>query len=184
MDIWTHLLSLADPQDVVLDVTPFVLDDAVSLSFADRHADMVVNYMGLHDCPDASHALQEMARVCRTGGYVVVSDNTTPEDLDAAAYINAWHTRRHPTYQWAYTQREWGELMQRAGLYLEAAHILRQRTHFVSWAALSGIAPEVVEVMGQELFHAPPAVRDFLNPHLDGSERYFDQVQGFWLGRK
>ncbi len=140
--------------------------------------------MGLHNCPDVSRALQEMTRVCQPGGYVAMSDDITPEDLDAAAYINAWHTRHHPTYQWAYAQREWRDLMQRAGLCLEAEHMLRQRTHFASWSALLGIAPEGVSLMGQELFHAPPTVRDFLNPHLDDGERFFDQVQGFWLGRK
>lgn len=156
LDIWNRLLSVAGSRDAVLDVTSFALDSAGSLPFADHSAGMVISYMGLHNCSDVPRALQEMARVCQPGGYVAVSDDVTPEDLDAAAYINAWHTRHNPIYQWAYAQREWRELIQRAGLCLEAEHTLRQRTHFTSWPALSGIAPEVVEVMGQELFHAPP----------------------------
>lgn len=184
MQMWMDLLAEVEPPGIVLDVTSFILDDAGSLPFDDHHAGMVISYRGLHNCPAIPRALQEMARICQPSGYLAISDDIAPEDLDAAAYINAWHTRYHPTYQWTYAQREWRELIQRAGFCLVAEQTLRQRTHFASWPALSGIAPAVVDVMRQELFHAPPLVRDFLNPHLDGGERYFDHVQGFWLGRK
>ncbi len=36
--IWTRLLSMAETQDMVLDVTFFALDDSASLPFADHSA--------------------------------------------------------------------------------------------------------------------------------------------------
>ena len=146
--------------------------------------DVVICDIGLHLCSDVSRAVLEMARVCRTGGYVAVCDDIAPKDLDAAAYAHAWHRRHRSRDTWVYAQSEWRDLIQLAGLRPEVEEMVRQPIPFASLSGLSGMGPEAIDVLCQELFHAPPSVRDFLHPRIEAGERYFDRVQGFWLSRK
>ena len=48
--------------------------DLEHLPLDDGSGDVVVANMALHHAPDPSVALREMARVCKPGGYVVITD--------------------------------------------------------------------------------------------------------------
>ncbi|ETX05060.1 MAG: hypothetical protein ETSY2_25155 [Candidatus Entotheonella gemina] len=183
-----HSINLVASIELLTDVTSgnlaAAMGDPVYLPFADDSVDVVICDTGLHHGANVPRAVQDMARVCRPGGYVAVCDDMTPEDLDAAAYVNAWNARYCASETWAYAQSEWREFIECAGLRMEIEETVRQPIPFASWPALSGLAPEVADVLSQELFHSPPSVRNFLNPRMEAGERYFDRVQGIWLGRK
>jgi ubiquinone/menaquinone biosynthesis C-methylase UbiE len=162
----------------------FSQGDAENLPFADASFAIVTCRIAPHHFPDVARAVQEMARVCRTGGCVAICDNITPEALDAAAYINAFETRRDPSHYWAYSLTEWRQFLQQAHLALETEEILPKPMHFVSWATRMGVAAEVVEELRQELFNAPALVREFLKPRVEEQDVYFDLTEGLFIGRK
>ena len=62
--------------------------DAQSLPFEDNIFDLVTNRLALHHYDDARKALAEMARVCKPGGIVALTDNVVPPDKQTAGYIN------------------------------------------------------------------------------------------------
>ena len=62
--------------------------DAQALPFDDHTFDLVTNRIALHHYPDARRAIEEMARVCKRGGIVALTDNVAPPDKVTAGYIN------------------------------------------------------------------------------------------------
>jgi len=68
---------------------PFVAGDATRLPFADASFDAVVISFGLRNVSDVPRALQEMARVVRPGGRLVVCEFSRPTFLPfRVAYLN------------------------------------------------------------------------------------------------
>ena len=162
----------------------FSQGDAEHLPFADDSFTIVTCRIAPHHFPDVASAVREMARVCRPGGCVALCDNLTPEEPDAAAYINAFEMRRDPSHHWAYAREDWRQFFTQAGLTLEAEDTLPKKMHFISWTERLSAAAEVVVELRQELFHAPPAVHAFLKPRLEEQEAYFDLTEGLFIGRK
>jgi ubiquinone/menaquinone biosynthesis C-methylase UbiE len=62
--------------------------DAHALPFEDGAFDLVTNRIALHHYSDARKAIAEMARVCKRGGIVGLTDNVVPPDKVTAGYVN------------------------------------------------------------------------------------------------
>jgi len=73
------------------------LGDAAALPFTDGAFDLVVCRAALHHFPDPAVQIAEMARVCRPGGRVVVSDMLAPGTADRAAF-DALHRVIDPSH--------------------------------------------------------------------------------------
>lgn len=80
--------------------------DAEDLSFQDGEFDAVAAYHSLHHVGDVKKVLGEMHRVCRKGGFVLISDfhrqgqEACGEELDGDTYlsrIEQWLTQRMKT---------------------------------------------------------------------------------------
>ncbi len=71
--------------------------DATRLPFIDGSFDLVVCRSALHHVPDPARAVAEMARVCRPGGRVIVSDMVAPGD-DVRAAFDSLHRRLDPSH--------------------------------------------------------------------------------------
>jgi len=62
--------------------------DAHVLPFDDDAFDLVTSRLALHHYSDARKAIEEMARVCKRGGLVALTDNVVPPDKVTAGHIN------------------------------------------------------------------------------------------------
>lgn len=162
----------------------FSQGDAESLPFEDESFSIVTCRIAPHHFPDLEAALKEMTRVCRHGGCLAICDNITPEDADAAAYINALEARRDPSHHWAYSLAEWRQFLQQAGLVIETEETLPKKMNFASWAKRMGVPEALTQELRQELRHAPPLAHDYLNPRVEAGELYFDFTEGIFIGRK
>jgi ubiquinone/menaquinone biosynthesis C-methylase UbiE len=162
----------------------FSQGDAECLPFADHSFSIVTCRIAPHHFPDIEAALQEMVRICQPHGRLAICDNVTPEDPDAAAYINALEARRDPSHHWAYSLTEWRQFLHQAGLVIEAEETLPKKMHFASWALRMSVPEAVTQALRQELFHAPPLARDYLNPRIEADGLCFDLTEGIFIGRK
>ena len=90
VDISKGMLTLAN-QDAerygVEDRVLFEQADAKSLSYESDSFDIVISHAMLHHLPDPVMALEEMARVVRPGGRLVVKDILRPPDWAVAWYV-------------------------------------------------------------------------------------------------
>jgi ubiquinone/menaquinone biosynthesis C-methylase UbiE len=79
--------------------------NAADLPFLDESFDLVVCRSALHHFRDPAIMLREMARVCRTGGRVAVSDLVAPGEDVRAAYDEV-HRRLDPSHMGVLSQDE------------------------------------------------------------------------------
>lgn len=120
-------------QVVGVDVTPAMIDaakrrqcelglenmhwkvgDALNLPFADNTFDVVITRYSFHHMLTPSHALQEMIRVCKLGGRVLVADVAMPENK--SFYYDELELLRDPSHTHALTEPEFDTLYHQSGL--------------------------------------------------------------------
>lgn len=84
--------------------------NAAELPFLDASFDLVVCRAALHHFPDPERPVAEMARVCRPGGRVVVSDMVAPTP-DLRAPFDELHRALDPSHASALVESELAELV-------------------------------------------------------------------------
>ena len=99
IDLIPALLGLAAARLAAAGIRNVLLQegDAAALPFTDGAFDLVVCRAALHHFPDPAVQVAEMARVCRPGGRVVVSDMLAPSAADRAAF-DALHRVIDPSH--------------------------------------------------------------------------------------
>jgi SAM-dependent methyltransferase len=136
---------------------PDVVCRAENLPFVGASFDVVACRIAPHHFEDVSRAVLEMARVSRM--LVVVEDTLYEgEAMEAAAHL------RDPSHVRHYTDGEWRQLFEGAGLELEAIEFFEKRRPVGAWLALTGCAG------GTAL-----RVRELLRHRIDGEDMISDR---------
>jgi SAM-dependent methyltransferase len=127
---------------VTVDPAPGMQPDVVSrgedLPFADASFDVVACRVAAHHFEDVEKAVFEMARVSRDR--VIVVDNLF---MDAAA--EEADRLRDPTHVRNYTEQEWRELFEAAGLRIEELRRLKKPIELEPAFERAGTPPEDAE---------------------------------------
>ena len=112
IDLTRALLDLAASRLQTAGIKNVLLQegDAAELPFVDGTFDLVVCRAALHHFSDPAVQVAEMARVCRPGGRVVVSDTVAPRDGDHISF-DALHRVIDPSHARCLTDGEVSELM-------------------------------------------------------------------------
>jgi SAM-dependent methyltransferase len=127
---------------VTVDPAPGMQADVVSraehLPFADGSFDVVVTRIAPHHFADIREAVQEMARV--SGGLVLVVDNLYRGDR-----VEEAERLRDPTHVRNYSEDEWRELFEQAGLEVETVELVDTDIDVEAWLARAGCEGEEAE---------------------------------------
>jgi SAM-dependent methyltransferase len=107
---------------------PTVVARAEDLPFADESFDVVTCRIAPHHFDDIRAAVREMARVTRDR--VVVEDN-----VYRGAHVEEAEKLRDPTHVRCYSEDEWREFFEDAGLTVEATEWFARRQDFEAWMA-------------------------------------------------
>jgi SAM-dependent methyltransferase len=112
IDLTPALLGLAAARLAAAGIGNVLLQegDAAALPFTDGAFDLVVCRAALHHFPDPAVQVAEMARVCRPGGRVVVSDMLAPGAADRAAF-DALHRVIDPSHARCLLDAEMADLI-------------------------------------------------------------------------
>jgi ubiquinone/menaquinone biosynthesis C-methylase UbiE len=126
-------------QVVTTDASPGMQPDVVcraeDLPFADGSFDVVVSRIAPHHFDDIGKAVGEMARV--SNRVVVIEDTRyTSEEVEAAEKL------RDPTHVRNYSEEEWRELLESAGLEIERVEQFEKTHDFEDWLARTGCTGE------------------------------------------
>lgn len=148
----------------------FAAADAENLPFAANTFNLLTCPIAAHHFPDCFHFAQECARVLKPGGRLIVEDQLVPDDPRAARYIDAFERLRDPSHFRVYADYEWRGMFLDAGLSVEQVESLsKTNISLVDWARQQGCTPDVIDYLQVMLAQAPPAVRDWLQPHCAGT---------------
>jgi ubiquinone/menaquinone biosynthesis C-methylase UbiE len=116
----------------------FLLGDAMDLPFPDGHFDIVTCRRAAHHFTDVRGAVEEMVRVMRPGGMLVIDDRSVPDDDEADQAMNHLDTLHDPSHVREYRPSEWREMLERAGLKVEEVETYRRQRHISSLSEGAG----------------------------------------------
>ncbi len=108
-----------------------VVCSAEDLPFAEASFDVVASRLGGHHFQDVRAGVSEMARVAR--GLVIVVDNLWVNEAGEKA-----NHLRDPSHVRNYTEEEWRELFDQAGLEVEEARTMERAIRFEPWLERTG----------------------------------------------
>jgi ubiquinone/menaquinone biosynthesis C-methylase UbiE len=116
MDLSREMLNVAGERAAKLSIyVSFSLADAETLPFPDHSFDTVVSSLSACTFPNPARAFQEMARVCRTGGKILLLEHGR-SDRERLGRWQDRHADRFAKPVGCHWNREPLEIVQQAGL--------------------------------------------------------------------
>jgi SAM-dependent methyltransferase len=135
----------------------FSVGDATALDFGEAAFDGAVTRFSLHHIPVPGRVVEELARVVRPGGAVVVGDHVTSPDADEAAWHEEIERLRDPSHWACLTPARLRALGERAGLVLEREEEVPISIDFEEWIARGSGGPGSAGLIARALAERVPA---------------------------
>jgi SAM-dependent methyltransferase len=129
VDLTPAMIELARRQAVAAgaDNATFEVADATATGLPDASFDGAVTRFSLHHLPLPARLLQELARLVRPGGRIVVADHLADDDGEARAWTQEVERLRDPSHWASLSRGQLREIGDAFGLVLEA-----EETHDLS----------------------------------------------------
>jgi ubiquinone/menaquinone biosynthesis C-methylase UbiE len=142
--------------------------DVRSLPFEENEFDLVVCRYALHHVERPAKILQEMSRVCRIGGTVLVEDLFASENPQRAAYQNAFEILRDSAHTRALPLSELLQDCSAAGLEVEAVTMNHRTPEIERWMATT-------KTTGEKAAEIRRLLHDDLERDLSGTKPFYDR---------
>jgi SAM-dependent methyltransferase len=134
----------------------FEVGDATALELPDNSLDGAITRFSLHHIPAPIRVLEEMRRVVKPGGYVVVSDFVTDDDGAAAAWQEQIERLRDPSHWALLTPSRIAALGERVGLAPDFERVVPFEIDFEEWLNRGSGGPANAELIERLRAEAPP----------------------------
>ena len=182
---------------IALDLTPQMLEEvernaaaknvtnievkqgaAENLPFGEGEFDIVTCRLTTHHFADLPQAVREMGRVLKSGGKLVISDSTVPEDAVLDHQINEIEILRDPSHVRNYPEKEWRELLE-GEAHLKIVEVEADyydegdKMDFYNWTGRIGTSAESVARLETLFREASPALKEALRIELEGEKIRF-----------
>jgi ubiquinone/menaquinone biosynthesis C-methylase UbiE len=153
---------------------------AEGLPFADASFDLVATRYSAHHWLDVPRALQEMHRVLRPGGHVLMLDLLGDDSPLVDTHLQALELIRDPSHVRDYTTAEWSAQLRAAGFGIQQFLSWPLRLEFQPWVERMAVPAELVDLLRRLIARAPQEVKARLEFEVDGS---FSVRTGLFLAR-
>jgi ubiquinone/menaquinone biosynthesis C-methylase UbiE len=145
VDLTAAMLAIAEERTKERGVSnvSFRLGDVQKLPFEEEEFNVVVSRLALHHMPEPGRVVNEMARVCRVEGIVLVEDIYGSEHPERAVYQDHWEKLRDPSHVRTLPMSEHMRLFREAGLETEQVQTFQDLCPEVErWLATTKAPPE------------------------------------------
>jgi len=140
----------------------FAVGDATALDLPDDSFDGAVTRFSLHHIPAPVRVLEEMRRVVRPGGLVVVADHVTDDDGAAAAWHGEIERLRDPSHWACLTPARLAASGERAGLEPDVERVVPFEIDFDEWLNRGSGGVGNAALIERLLGEAPATVESFV----------------------
>lgn len=140
----------------------FALGDATALDIPDDTLDGAITRFSLHHIPAPVRVLEEMRRVVRPGGWVVVSDFVTDDEGEAAAWQEQIERLRDPSHWALLTPSRIEALGERAGLVPDLQREVPFVIDFEEWLGRGSGGAANAALIERLIGEAPASARSFV----------------------
>ena len=114
----------ADAAAAGVENVSFEVGDATALGLADDSLDGAITRFSLHHIPAPVRVIEEMRRVVRPGGYIVLADFVTDDDAVGAAWQEGIERLRDPSHWALLTPSRIAAMAERVGLELDLDRVV------------------------------------------------------------
>lgn len=111
----------------------FSCGDSERLPFLRDVFSLVTCRIAAHHFPDIPSFLEEVARVLRNGGFLVLIDSTVPVDPELGTFLNRMEKIRDATHVSSLSVGEWERLLKSAGFRISVRSAFRKKHDFSLW---------------------------------------------------
>jgi SAM-dependent methyltransferase len=161
----------------------FQVGDVTGLEFEPGSFDGAVTRFSLHHIPVPGRVVDELARVVRPGGAIVLADHVTSDDVEAATWHQEIERLRDPSHWACLTPKGVRRLGERAGLVLEHEQTSPLRLDFEEWIVRGSGGERSRELIDRALDERVPAPEVFRVQARNG-ERVLELRYSLSLWRK
>lgn len=148
----------------------FSLGDATALELEDASFDGAITRFSLHHVPVPQRVVEEMARVVRPGGLIVIADHARDADATVAAWVEEIERLRDPSHWACLTPERLRAIGAGAGLELDSEEVVPFELDFEDWRDRSSGGPGSAPLIDHRLAEAPAGAEAF-RVVGEGSER-------------
>jgi SAM-dependent methyltransferase len=152
----------ADAAAAGVENVSFEVGDATALDLPDGSLDGAITRFSLHHIPAPVRVLEEMRRVVKPGGWVVVSDFVTDDDGEAAAWQEGIERLRDPSHWALLTPSRIEALGERAGLVSDLQREVPFVIDFEEWLNRGSGGAIHAELIERLIGEAPPMATSFI----------------------
>lgn len=145
-----------------MDNVGFEVGDATALDLPDDSFDGAITRFSLHHIPAPVRVLEEMRRVVKPGGWVVVSDFVTDDEGEAQAWQEEVERLRDPSHWALLTPSRIEALAERAGLIPDGGREVPFVIDFEEWLNRGSGGPPNAGLIERLVGEAPEAARSFV----------------------
>jgi SAM-dependent methyltransferase len=160
----------ADAAEAGVENVSFEVGDATALDLPDDSLDGAITRFSLHHIPAPVRVLEEMRRVVKPGGYVVVSDFVTDDDGAGAAWQEQIERLRDPSHWALLTPSRIAALGERIGLEPDQDRVVPFEIDYEEWLYRGSGGSANAELIERLRSEAPPAAESFIVSG-EGSDR-------------
>lgn len=152
----------ADAATAGVENVSFELGDATAIDLPDDSLDGAITRFSLHHIPGPVRVLEEMRRVVRPGGYVVVSDFVTDDDGASAAWQEGIERLRDPSHWALLTPSRIAALGKQVGLEPDLDEIVPFEIDYEEWLQRGSGGRANAELIERLHGEAPPSAESFV----------------------
>lgn len=142
---------------------------AETLPFPAASFDLVATRYSAHHWLDVPRALQEMRRVLRPGGCLLVLDLLGEDSPLVDTHFQALELIRDPSHVRDYTSAEWQVLLRAAGFCTQQFQSWPVRLEFQPWVERMAVPAQLVALLKTLMARAPQEVQSRLKFEADGT---------------
>jgi ubiquinone/menaquinone biosynthesis C-methylase UbiE len=133
---------------------------AEALPIASESLDLVTCRVAAHHFSDLGKALDEVGRVLKRGGALVMADSVAPEDEAVAQWMNDVEVRRDFSHVRNRPVSELEAMLAERGMDIVQQERTRIYLQFNGWVARTATPPAAIDTLRRDFLSASPAVRE------------------------
>ena len=146
---------------------------AEALPVASASTDLVTSRMAAHHFPGFEKMLDEVCRVLKIGGALLMADSIAPPDDSAAGWMNDIELRRDFSHVQDRQERLIDDLVHQRGLTVVRKEHTRIGLRFNDWVARTATPQAEVDSLRRDFLEAPTVVRQAFQVSPDGDDISF-----------
>jgi ubiquinone/menaquinone biosynthesis C-methylase UbiE len=152
----------------------FELGSAEQLPFKNESFDCVVIRLTIHHFPEPRRVMEEVVRVTRRKGKVVVADVVSSEDEEEAELHNALETLRDPTHVRMLSASGLLELPRASGLRITSKVTWEMKRDYDEWIRITNALERVKPLYTVMVALATRGIQAGIHLHFDGKTLVFN----------